>query len=68
VTTTVTEKVLVEPARRVTHVTPAVYAAQHRTIVLQPAAQHKVHHPAVVSYRHHDVLVKRGGWQWQRSW
>ena len=68
VTSTVTEKVLLEPARRVTHVAPAVYREEHRTVVLKAAESHVVHHPAVVGVRHRDVLVRRGGWHWQRTW
>lgn len=68
VTRTVHEPVLVEPARRVVHVTPAVRREVHRTVVLQPAARHVVHTPAVVAYERQDVLVQKGGTRWARTW
>jgi hypothetical protein len=67
-TRTVTATVLVEPARRITHVTPAVYREEYRTVLLKPAETHRLYHPAVFTYRSRDVLVRRGGWRWERTW
>lgn len=62
------ERVLVEPGRRVTHVVPAVYRDVARTVVLREAQSHRVYHEPVIGVRHRQVLVRRGGTHWQRSW
>lgn len=68
VTRRVSERVMVAPPERLTHVKPAVYATVHRPVMLQEARTHRVYRPAVVAYHRHDVLVRRGGHYWQRSW
>ena len=68
VTRTVSERVLVQPSERVTHVVPAVHKEVIRPVVVQPASTHRVHHPAVYGYNTYNVLVQRGGYHWARSW
>lgn len=68
VTQRVAERVMIAPPQRVTHVSPAVYATVHRPVVLQEARAYRVYRPAVVAYERRDVLVRRGGHHWHRSW
>jgi hypothetical protein len=89
-TRTVARKVLVQPAQRIAHTTPAVFRSVttpvlmapakvrhtyqppvHQWVanahVIRPAMLHTVTHPAVIGSVDHTVLVKKGGYRWQRS-
>ncbi|MDX2155719.1 MAG: hypothetical protein SFW09_04335 [Hyphomicrobiaceae bacterium] len=57
VTRSVAEKVLIEPPRRVVHVTPAVYAHQTRTVLVREAARHHIHRPTVYAWSSRPVVV-----------
>jgi hypothetical protein len=61
---TVSQPLLIAPAKvRHTYVPPRHAWVDH-PMVVRPATQRVIHHPAVIGTRHEDVLVRRGGSAW----
>jgi hypothetical protein len=58
VTRTVAHNVVVAPARRVAHVTPAVYETVERSVVVRPASVQHVYQPPVHGYVNRQVVVQ----------
>jgi hypothetical protein len=63
VTRTVVRDVIVSPARRIAHRTPAVYATVARPVLVRPAVAERVYEPPVHALYSRPVVVRPAGVQ-----
>ncbi len=61
------EPVLLRPAMKRRVVSPALVAWRERHVVVEPSRRVVVDHPPVVAKKRCKVLVRRGGYAWQRA-
>lgn len=58
---TVEREIVVSPARRITHVRPAVYGLVERPVVVRPPMARQVYEPPVHGYINRSVVVRPAG-------
>ena len=63
----VAQPIMVRPPTAAHFYEPPVRAMLSRAVVVQPSYLYTVDHPPVVGIAHEQVLVRSGGYAWQRS-